>query len=165
MSFEALFHRMYPSLFRYAYRLTGDTDTADDVAQESFVRLLDHGIPTEQADTWLFTVVTNLIRQGGRKTARQRRLLSIFPVEPAAPVAPDQAAERGECVRTVQAALGTLPPRDQQMLLMRQEGFSYAEIAGAVGVAPGSVGTLLVRALERFAETYGNKEALNESRG
>jgi RNA polymerase sigma-70 factor (ECF subfamily) len=165
VSFEALFHRMYPSLFRYAYRLTGDADAADDVAQESFVRLLDHAIPTEQADTWLFTVVTNLVRQGGRKTARQKGLLSIYPVAPAAPAMPDEATERGERVRAVQAALVTLPPRDQQMLLMRQEGFSYAEIASAVGVAPGSVGTLLVRALERFAQTYGNKEGLGEAHG
>ena len=165
VSFEALFHRMYPSLFRYAYRLTGDTDAADDMAQESFVRLLDHGIPTEQADTWLFTVITNLVRQGGRKTARQKGLLSIYPVAPAAPALPDEAAERAERVRAVQAALGTLPPRDQQMLLMRQEGFSYAEIARAVGVAPGSVGTLLVRALERLAQTYGNEEDLDEAHG
>lgn len=165
MSFEALFHRMYPSLFRYAYRLTGDTDTADDVAQESFVRLLDHAVPTEQADAWLFTVVTNLVRQGGRKTARQKGLLSIFPVEPAAPALPDEVAERGERIAAVQVALRQLSARDQQMLLMRQEGFSYAEIAGAVGVAPGSVGTLLVRALERFAQNYGNREALDDSRG
>lgn len=163
MSFEALFRRMYPSLFRYAYRLTGDTDAADDVAQESFVRLLDHAIPAEQADSWLFTVVTNLVRQGGRKTARQKGLLSIYPVAPAAPALPDEGAERGERIAAVQAALGKLPARDQQMLLMRQEGFSYAEIASAVGVAPASVGTLLVRALERFAQTYGNREALDEA--
>ncbi|CAN5865565.1 N/A [soil metagenome] len=163
MSFEALFHRMYPSLFRYAYRLTGDTDTADDVAQESFVRLLDHAIPTEQADTWLFTVVTNLVRQGGRKSARQKGLLSIFPVAPAAPVRPDEAVEQGERIAAVHATLRKLSARDQQMLLMRQEGFSYAEIAGAVGVAPGSVGTLLVRALEKFAQHYRSKEALDES--
>jgi RNA polymerase sigma-70 factor (ECF subfamily) len=37
------------------------------------------------------------------------------------------------------------------MLLMREEGFRYAEIAEAVGVAPGSVGTLLARALRRFS--------------
>ncbi len=163
MSFEALFHRMYPALFRYAYRLTGDTDTADDVAQESFVRLLDHAIPTEQADTWLFTVVTNLVRQGGRKTARQKGLLAIFPVAPAAPVLPDEAVEQGERIAAVHATLRKLSARDQQMLLMRQEGFSYAEIAGAVGVAPGSVGTLLVRALEKFAQHYRSKEALDES--
>lgn len=155
---------MYPSLFRYAFRLTGDTDAADDAAQESFVRLLDRGIPTEQADAWLFTVVTNLVRQGGNKAARQKGLLAMFPVTPASPPLPDEAAEGAERVAEVQAALRKLSARDQQMLLMRQEGFSYAEIARAVGVAPGSVGTLLVRALERFADTYGSTEALDESR-
>ncbi len=71
--------------------------------------------------------------------------------------------EQGERIAAVHATLRKLSARDQQMLLMRQEGFSYAEIAGAVGVAPGSVGTLLVRALEKFAQHYRSKEALDES--
>lgn len=165
MSFEALFHRLYPSLFRYAYRLTGDTDAADDAAQESFVRLLDHSIPHERADAWLFTVVTNLVRQRGNRAARRARLLTAWQPAPAAPPAPDESAERSERVGRVQAALGTLSERDRQMLLMRQEGFSYAEIAAAAGVAPGSVGTLLVRALERFASTYGTEEGVDGTPG
>jgi RNA polymerase sigma-70 factor (ECF subfamily) len=165
VSFEALFHRMYPSLYRYAYRLTGDTDAADDAAQESFVRLLDNGIPHDRADSWLFTVVTNLVRQRGNKVARQQRLLAISPPTPTAPARPDEAAERADEIARVRAALDGLGERDRQMLLMRQEGFSYAEIARAVDVAPGSVGTLLVRALEEFAKTYGTREGGDDARG
>lgn len=54
----------------------------------------------------------------------------------------------------VREALGELSERDQTMLLMREEGFKYSEIAEAVDVAPGSVGTLLARAARRFEETY-----------
>jgi RNA polymerase sigma-70 factor (ECF subfamily) len=158
VSFDALFHRLYPSLFRYAYRLTGDTDAADDAAQESFVRLLGQAVPHERADAWLFTVVTNLVRQRGNKASRQKRLLTAWPPAPEALPAPDQMAEQHEREARVRAALDALPERDRQMLLLRQEGMSYAEIAAAAGVAPGSVGTLLARALDRFAKTYGTDQ-------
>src|SRR5690606_1489593 len=61
VDFDRLFRRLYPSLFRYLYRLTGDPDTADDIAQESFSRLLRHALPEAEAKPWLFTVATNLV--------------------------------------------------------------------------------------------------------
>jgi RNA polymerase sigma-70 factor (ECF subfamily) len=54
----------------------------------------------------------------------------------------------------LRAALAELAPRDREILLMREEGFRYAEIAEVVGVAPSSVGTLLARALRRFSTVY-----------
>jgi len=157
-SIEALFHRVYPALFRYAYRLTGDMDAAEDAAQESFVRLLDHPVPEERVEPWLFTVATNFVRQRGNSISRRSRLLAAWAPVPDAPPAPDESAERNETVARVRAALDLLPERDRQMLLMRQEGFSYAEIAAAAGLNPASVGTMLVRALERFAAVYGTDE-------
>ena len=53
--------------------------------------------------------------------------------------------------------LDKLSPRDQQLLLMREEGFKYEEIAAVIGVAPASVGTLIARALRRFAELYASQ--------
>jgi RNA polymerase sigma-70 factor (ECF subfamily) len=158
VNFESLFRRLYPHLFRYLNRLTGDPDLAEDVAQESFVRLLDRGLTEEEARLWLFTVATNLVRDGARKAARRQRILAATPVIPAPLPRPDEVAERGSEVEGVRAVLEGLPARDREILLMREEGFSYAEIARAAGVAPGSVGTLLARALRRFGEAYGNAE-------
>jgi RNA polymerase sigma-70 factor (ECF subfamily) len=53
--------------------------------------------------------------------------------------------------------LDRLPERDRQLLLMREEGFKYEEIAQVVGVAPASVGTLIARALKRFVEAYNQE--------
>ena len=50
-------------------------------------------------------------------------------------------------------------PRDREILLMRYSGFSYREIAEAVGVAASSIGTLLSRAERRFAEAVKQTEA------
>lgn len=158
MDFEAVFARLYPSLFRYLNRLTGDADVSADVAQEAFVRLLQRPLPEADARRWLFTVATNLVRDWARSGERQRRLLRHSYRGPTPLARPDEDAERSERIAAVRAALARLAPRDREILLMREEGFRYAEIAAVVGVAPGSVGTLLARALKRFAEAYGQED-------
>lgn len=164
VDFDRLFRRLYPSLFRYLYRLTGDPDTADDIAQESFSRLLRHALPEAEAKPWLFTVATNLVRDSARKTTRRERLLSIVKPAPSAPQAPDVMAERNERIESVRAVLAGLSERDRKLLLMRAEGFTYDEMARAVGVAPGSIGTLLARALRRFSAAYKLQEVGDEPR-
>jgi RNA polymerase sigma-70 factor (ECF subfamily) len=156
--YDALFRRVYPSLFRYLHRLTGDTDAADDMAQESFVRLLGRRLPEDEARLWLFTVATNLFRDRARMSKRRERILTANPWRPAALPRPDEVLDRARTVDGVRRALEKVPERDRQMLLMREEGFRYGEIAKAAGVAPGSVGTLLARAARRFAAVYAKHE-------
>jgi RNA polymerase sigma-70 factor, ECF subfamily len=157
--FDALYAEIHPPLLRYLDRLLGDRDAAEDVAQEAFVRLLRRPeLRGDDARLWLFTVATNLVRDRGRTATRRQRLLAAWPLRPSTGPLPDEELERREAVETVRAALGRVPERDRQLLLMREEGFRYEEIARAVGVAPGSVGTLIARALKRFAEVYGPDE-------
>ncbi|MFW6206289.1 MAG: sigma-70 family RNA polymerase sigma factor [Gemmatimonadota bacterium] len=153
MDHERVFHTLYPVLFRYLVRVTGDPDVAEDVAQEAFVRLTEQSMSEDEARPWLFTVAKNLVRDRARKVSRQRRLEPYVP-RSKSPVAPDVSAERQDRIERVRRALDELPERDRTMLLMREEGFKYAEIARAVDVAPGSVGTLLARAARRFEKTY-----------
>lgn len=153
MDFEALFDRFYPPLFRYCNRMTGDPDQAEDLAQEAFFRLLDRRVKGTDAGlrVWLFRVATNLARDRARTRETRRRILSAFPSPENAP-GPDKEMERRERVKKVRAVLEDMSSRDREMLLLRQEGFSYKEIAEATGVSPSSVGTMLARALRRFAE-------------
>jgi RNA polymerase sigma-70 factor (ECF subfamily) len=159
VDFEEIFAKLYPSLFRYLNRLTGDPDVAADISQEAFVRLLQRPLPEADARRWLFTVATNLVRDWARAGERQRRLLRDSYRGPARPDRPDESAERSLRIAAVRAALAQISPRDKEILLMGEEGFRYAEIAEVVGVAPGSVGTLLARALRRFAAVYGEQAA------
>jgi RNA polymerase sigma-70 factor, ECF subfamily len=156
--YDALFRTLYPSLFRYLHRMTGDSDAADDIAQESFVRLLGRNLPEDEARLWLFTVATNLFRDGTRTVKRRERLLQVRPWAPAALPRPDETMERNSTIARVREALAKLPERDRQMLLMREEGFRYDEIAKVADVAPGSVGTLLARAAKRFTAVYDAQE-------
>ncbi|MDX1673914.1 MAG: sigma-70 family RNA polymerase sigma factor [Longimicrobiales bacterium] len=153
MDYDRVFGRLYPALFRYLHRMTGDADAAEDAAQEAFVRLTEQSLPEDEARPWLFTVATNLIRDRARKASRHRRLEPHVPT-PRPPPRPDVSAERRERIAMVREALSALSERDRTMLLMREEGFKYTEIAEAVDVAPGSVGTLLARAARRFEKSY-----------
>lgn len=167
MEVERLFQRLYPPLFRYLHRLTGDPDAADDAAQEAFVRLTTQRLPDAEVRPWLFTVATNLVRDRARKSERHRRLQGNVPSATPA-VAPDVSTERKERIAMVRAALERVSERDRTMLLMREEGFKYDEIARAVDVAPGSVGTLLARAAKRFERAYTeqrSRETINDSSG
>ncbi len=156
VNFEATFDQLYPALFRYCHRLTGDPDLADDVAQEAFVRLYDRRVEgTEEGlRAWLFRTATHLVRDRHRVGENQRRLLEAHPVEPGSPEPPDEAVQRQEQVALVRKALEHLSEREREMLLMRHAGFSYREVAEAVEVAPSSVGTLLARAERNFVSVY-----------
>jgi RNA polymerase sigma-70 factor, ECF subfamily len=164
VDFDGIFQRLYPSLFRYLHRLTGDADVAEDVAQESFVRLLRQNLTEDDVRPWLFTVAMNLVRDRARKTDRRQRLLAGAPQLVKPGPLPDEDLERAERIAAVRSVLETLPERDRQLLLMREEGFKYEEIAQVVGVAPASVGTLIARALRRFTEAFRAREAVDDPR-
>ncbi|HSR41670.1 MAG TPA: sigma-70 family RNA polymerase sigma factor [Longimicrobiales bacterium] len=156
MDFEAFFDDVFPSLYRYCTRLTGDADVAEDVAQEAFLRFVRDEVegPPGALRVWLFKVATHLVRDRYRVSENRRRLLEENPVTPSPLPDPDGDLARNERVAAVRRALDGMGPRDRQLLLMRGEGFSYREMADAVGVKATSIGTLLARAQARFVEAY-----------
>ena len=161
VDFDVVFDEHYADLVRYCRRLTGESDVAEDIAQESVCRLFGHEVRAGPADVraWLFTTATNLARDRYRTTTNRRRLLELHPVRPTELESPERALEREERRTAARAALETMAQRDREILLMRYSGFSYREIADAVGVAASSVGTLLSRAERRFAEAVKHTEA------
>jgi RNA polymerase sigma-70 factor (ECF subfamily) len=165
VDFDAVFAKLYPSLFRYLQRLTGDDDVAEDIAQESFVRLLRQRLPEDEVRPWLFTVAMNLVRDRARKSDRRHRLLTSAPELVTRRPLPDEDVERAERIAAVRDVLERLPERDRQLLLMREEGFKYDEIARVIGVAPASVGTLIARALKKFAAEFEAREGRDGPRG
>ena len=156
MDFDATFDQHYPELVRYCQRLTADRDVAEDMAQESLVRLFHHGIdgPPSGVRAWLFKTATHLVRDRYRVDKNRKRLLEANPVGPSDRDSPERELERREARDQARAALQALSARDREILLMRYSGFSYKEIADAIDVAPTSVGTLLSRAERRFEEAF-----------
>jgi RNA polymerase sigma factor (sigma-70 family) len=170
-AFDRLYLEEHERIVRHLVYLTGERATAEDLAQETFSRLLERG-GAGDADVlhnpraWLTKVASNLAynhfrgetRRGTREAAEAR---VTFAGRDASTVG---ASEHGDVdlVLDVRRALDELAPRDRAVLLLRHSGFSYAEIAEAVGLAPGSVGTTLARAQRRFRDVYEGR-AVSES--
>jgi RNA polymerase sigma-70 factor (ECF subfamily) len=166
VDFDALFDAVYPVLFRYCNRMTGDPDQAEDLTQEAFFRLLDRGAEGTEAGlrAWLFRVATNLARDRSRTRETRRRILSGVPPPEDVP-GPERDIDRAEDIQRVREALEVLSQRDREMLLLRQEGFSYREIADVAGVSHRSVGTILARALKRFTAELTREGSGNGTSG
>jgi RNA polymerase sigma-70 factor (ECF subfamily) len=64
----------------------------------------------------------------------------------------------------VRSVLGHMRPRSAQALILRHSGLSYAEVADAIGIPPGSVGTLLARAEKEFERLYRRSTAARSER-
>jgi RNA polymerase sigma-70 factor (ECF subfamily) len=149
----AVYRSQSEALFRYLVRMTGDSDLADDVLQDTFCRLVERPPKTtENLRGWLFRVATNTLRDHARKRKRQAALVGQGAsanslADP--PPAPDRMVAIHEGSIAVRRALDSLSIRDRTILLMREEGFRHREIAEAVGTTTGSVGTLIARALDR----------------
>jgi RNA polymerase sigma factor (sigma-70 family) len=147
------------ALLRYLTRFTGDPDLAEDLVQETFVRLREHP-PVERSEPrrWLFTVATNLARDAHRVAHRRAEIVAgshdRMP-QPDPPADPAMVVERNEQRARVRAALAQLGERDRTVLLMREEGFSHREIAAAVETTTKSVGTMIARALDKMARALG----------
>ena len=164
--FDALFMAHYDSVFRQAYRVTGNAPEAEDLTQETFLRLhkvqLDPG-RDHNVRAWLLKVVTNLAYNQVRgDNRRDRREDIVFDGQSMAPDPADVAVRNDEQAQ-VRQVLRRLPERDAMLLLLRHAGLSYNELASVLEVAPGSVGTLLARAHAAFASAY--EEATGGSAG
>jgi len=161
-AFETMFLEHYPRVYGVLFRLVGDRAEAEDLALETFWKLWERA--PARADNlagWLYRVAVrlgyNALRAARRRlhyeeSAGRDALTFDEPVDPA------QAAERAAERARVRAALGQMPPREAQLLILRHSGLAYKEIAAALGLAPGSVGSLLARAERDFERFYGRGE-------
>lgn len=160
--FRRIFAEEFESLFRYLCRLTGDPALAADTAQEAFVRLYQRGERPRETRAWLAAVSNNLVRDEYRRTTRRRNLREANPTmfvyaEP--DPAPDEELVLRERRRRVRQALDRLPDRYRRALLLRQEGYSYREIASALDYRASGVGKLIVRATRAFRTAYEGADA------
>ena len=152
----ALFTTYHEPLVRFLARQTGDRDQAEEIAQEVFVRVMRQEELTSER-SWLFAVAMNLMRDEARRTARQQKRLELLKneAEQDSVVEADAGGvEREEERALARRALETLAERDRDALLMREEGLGYDEIASALDLSVGSVGTTLSRARRRLMEAY-----------
>jgi len=161
-SFEVLFYRHYDRIYGLLFRLLGNRTEAEDVTQELSLKLYKQpldGRKEHNVSAWLYRAATNMaynhIRSRNRRWQRNRILLPDMSDDPSDPA---EAVVRNEAEAAVRAALLRLPERQSRLLLLRQMGLSYAELAEVNDIAPGSVGKLLSRAADNFREAYHKEQ-------
>jgi RNA polymerase sigma-70 factor (ECF subfamily) len=146
-----------PALRRYARALTRDTETADEIVQDTLVRALRSERLFLGGDmrAWLYTILTNLNRNRLRSLSR-RPTLSPIKDSDAAMMGPESGG------RDISRALDELA-EDQRgaLLLVVLEGLTYREVAEVQGVPIGTVMSRLARARSQIkAYLDGERPAL-----
>jgi RNA polymerase sigma-70 factor, ECF subfamily len=160
---EAAFRQHWSRVYAVLFRLVGDGDEAEDLALETFWRLYRRSPVTDENKLggWLYRVATNL-GFNALRTRRRRQLYEaragVSTLEQGRPADPALAVEHAQERQRVQAVLERMKPRSARLLVLRYSGLSYTEIAEAMKVAPGSVGTLLARAETEFERHYRQLE-------
>lgn len=143
--FDRFYAEVARPLWGYLRAVSGDSATADDLLQESFLRLLTaRGAPEEPLERrrYLFRIAAHLLADRGRRRRVVARHAEVRPTTAPAPAAFDPDLAR---------ALAELPQRERQLLwLAHVEGASHPEIAALAGLRAGSVKVLLFRARRKL---------------
>jgi RNA polymerase sigma-70 factor (ECF subfamily) len=154
--FERLFNAYQQPILNYLYRLAGDLARAEDLAQETFIKVY-RALPSLPADAneraWVYRIATNTARDWHRR----RRLIQWLPLlgherdhSPGA----DPAGETVEA-QAIQQALAQLPAGYREpLILYTMQGFSTAEISDILGISQSAVKVRLFRAREMFRQAY-----------
>jgi len=159
-AFRQLVERHGRALFRLAYRMTGNTQDAEDVVQESFLRAyrqLDRFDERARFGTWLYRIAANcaldLIR--GRKRRNERQEPADTPALESTVAAGDPSPERqafsGEVQSHVTRAMAELSPAERTAFVLRHfEGVAVEEIARVLGIESGAARHSIFRAVQKL---------------
>ncbi len=149
---EQVFRSAYPRVVAVAARVLGSRAEAEDVAQEVFLSFSRSSVPAGEATGWLSVAAAhtalNHLRTGRRRTAREE---AVWGGDLSAPDVADAVVALDDR-RRVRDALSRLSRTQAVALVLRHSGLSYAEVAAALDLSPGSVGTTLRRAESALRE-------------
>ena len=150
---DEVFRRDYQRVVGVAARVLGSRDQAEDVAQDVFLSFGRSSVPAGGASGWLCVAAAhtalNVLRSGRRRATREENVAAAEP---------DGVADVADVVVTleersrVRAALARLPRKQAVALVLRHSGLAYADVAAALGLSPGSVGTTVRRAESALRE-------------
>ncbi len=166
-AFPEIVRRYKNRLVSTVIRLVGDRDKAEDVVQETFLRVHRnaHRYKTiARFSTWVYTIALNIAKNEIRNT-RRRRTTSLWEIGPERgsegaafdipddAERPDEALERRNLRALLERCIDRLPPKYKTILVLRDvEGLSYEEIADILKLPQGTVKSRMNRARLRFKE-------------
>lgn len=156
---ERLYLEYHRPIVNYLYRMVGDSEQAEELAQDVFVRAYGGLSRLEENSNyraWLYRIATNLAYD----TLRRRRLVRWFSLretdqDERVTQGPDRLAEH----QAIQQALMRVPETYRSALvLFSVQGYAVKEIAESLGISEGAVKTRLSRAREMFRKAFDDEK-------
>ena len=167
-SFDLLVERYQVRLFNYLFRLVGNRDEAEEIAQEAFVKAYIHAEKYKtiaKFSTWLYTIATNLVRNRMRSVSRKPKIFSLWskgrdddseerPVDVPDPQrSPDERVNDAELSEVINRAIEKIPDKYRTSFVLREiNQLSYEEIAAVTGLKLGTVRSRINRARNFFRQ-------------
>ncbi len=164
-AFDEIVARYKGRLFSFTLRMVKDPSLAEEMTQETLIRVYMHADKYREIakfSTWVFTIATNLVRNRMRQVSRAPRMLSLnpvpdedeHPVDPADPHAdPSRDVESEELGRLINEATAKIPEKYRVPFLLREvDQLSYEEIQQVTGLKLGTVRSRINRARNRFRQ-------------
>ena len=170
LAFQELAERYHTRLLNFIYRTIGDRDRAEDLVQETFVRVYRHlhrFDPTKKFSTWIYTIASNLAKNELRNRSRNPMVLfqaikknwdaDHRPLQwEDSTYSPDDLFRKRQLREQVEKAVTELPEHHRVVFVLREmDGKTYEEISDITGVTLGTVKSRLNRARNRFAQIIG----------
>ncbi len=172
-AFEAFYNRHKRHILNYAYRMTGDLRSAEEITQDAFLKAylnLKRYKSQGKALNWIFTIAGNLCRNYFRRKKHEPGLmlnkelsgkegLSMQDVIPAGVDTPSGSAISRETETLVQQCISRLPVKYREIVILCDiQGHSYEEAAAILRCGTGTVGSRLSRARAILAKNLKNIE-------
>jgi len=159
-----LVHRFQGQVFGLCYRMLGNRQDAEDVAQETFLRVLKNLArwdPTRRFEPWLLAIAANRCRTA--LATRQRRP-SLQPLLEPPPSRPQDDGTAGHLAEEVAQGLQSLRPDYREaFVLFHENELSYEEIAAAIKRPLGTIKTWIHRARRELIQYLVDREVIAES--
>jgi RNA polymerase sigma-70 factor (ECF subfamily) len=164
-AFDELVARYKGRLFSFILRMVKDPTLAEELTQETLIRVYVHAAKYREIakfSTWVFTIATNLVRNKMRQRSRRPRVVSLnpapeddeMPVDPADAAAdPSESIHREELAALINDATSRIPEKYRIPFLLREvDQLSYEEIQQVTGLKLGTVRSRINRARNRFRQ-------------
>jgi RNA polymerase sigma-70 factor, ECF subfamily len=163
-AFAVVFDAVAPHVHRYARRTLRDNAAADDIVQQTLMRMhraRGDFSPGGQVLPWAYRIARNLIRDQLRQKKREEELRRRAErcVLPAFPATPDAQLDADETVASLRSSFAALPHNQQTAyFLMQGEGLSLAEAARQLGITIVALKLRVHRAVMRLRTDCGDRK-------
>lgn len=168
VAFELIMLRYKDAIFNFTYHFLADYHRAEDISQETFLRVLKNSGKYKSRDrfkTWLYRIAANLCKNELRNTKRHKTLsledsaLEIENLSSYIYSSPDKSYEKKEISRLVKRLIEALPEDQRMAIVMREyQDLSYEEIASVLKCSLGAVKSKIHRARQNIKEMFTKME-------